>query len=812
MKRRRGTTTHAKHPDGVASGHTAASAQGASAAAMFHSYVRPALLVLVTALLVSTPLVASESLLTHGTFATWHVMWLALAAFSLVGSTLVTNHSHRWTWADLCVAVLVGWHLLSAYLCDGNQRHAWNAAWQWAAYGAMAIVLRQQLTSAKETRALVGVMIALALAVSLHALYQYGYSQPQARAEFAKDPETVLRNSGINAPKGTPLRALAESRISSLEPTAEFALTNSLAGYLLPWLLVALAVAFWSVQRGYSWKTVVTLLGIAVVIAGVLVLTKSRTAWLAAAGGCALIPLFCRRSGWQLDWRWPAGFAAVVLVIGLVAVAAKGLDAEVLSESPKSVLYRLEYWRGTAALIADAPWFGVGPGNFQERYVNHKLPEASETIADPHNFLLEVWSTAGTPALLALLALMFFTAWQLSSKSPATLLATELPETPAPADPKVDRTGELKIGHFAIYAGAVVGLLLAGILGFVTFQPLETTRESALNPAEGAVGGVPIVWLTAAAAFLLCYHGLKDWVERGQLPLAAIVIALLALLVNLLAAGAAIFPGVCNAAWLLWAIALSRDEDPNARDSELPAFADGFTWNRSQALSMGIAVAVVLALIGCYFTEYVPIVHGRMLLARAIAERDDGQLKASEILHEDAIAADPWSPDPWRSLAELRFGSWLVQTRDQNRWKEFLQALKKYEQASPHHYPMFEQQGDWLLLAARRIKSSEHLQLAAEAFEKAVQCYPNSAFLHAQLAAVYAEQDRAADARREADVAARLDDLCPHKEQKLESRYLHDPRWPLGQRVENQPTAKSVVDKLRGLDRPQSAPAEEKQS
>ncbi len=52
-------------------------------------------------------------------------------------------------------------------------------------------------------------------------------------------------------------------------------------------------------------------------------------------------------------------------------------------------------------MIADHPWLGCGPGNFQDFYTQYKLPEASEEIADPHNFLLEIWATAGTPAATA---------------------------------------------------------------------------------------------------------------------------------------------------------------------------------------------------------------------------------------------------------------------------------------------------------------------------------------------------------------------------------------------------------------------------
>ena len=57
-------------------------------------------------------------------------------------------------------------------------------------------------------------------------------------------------------------------------------------------------------------------------------------------------------------------------------------------------------------MIADRPWLGCGPGNFQDVYTQYKLPEASEEVADPHDFLFEVWATAGTPALLALLGVL----------------------------------------------------------------------------------------------------------------------------------------------------------------------------------------------------------------------------------------------------------------------------------------------------------------------------------------------------------------------------------------------------------------------
>ena len=91
-----------------------------------------------------------------------------------------------------------------------------------------------------------------------------------------------------------------------------------------------------------------------------------------------------------------------------------------LSEAPKSLLYRWQYWRGAAAMMADYPWFGCGPGNFQTYYTAYKAPEASETVADPHNFLLEVGAGSGAPALAALVALLAVFSWRVGRACGAT--------------------------------------------------------------------------------------------------------------------------------------------------------------------------------------------------------------------------------------------------------------------------------------------------------------------------------------------------------------------------------------------------------
>src|SRR5262249_9011447 len=131
-----------------------------------------------------------------------------------------------------------------------------------------------------------------------------------------------------------------------------------------------------------------------------------------------LVPLVGGQGLSRLNWRIAlAAILCLALLIG-GALAMKGLDAAVLTEATKSLGYRLQYWRSTLAMIARHPLLGVGPGNFQDYYTQFKLPEASEEIRDPHNFLLEVWATAGTLALTALCAALALFAWRTGSTPP----------------------------------------------------------------------------------------------------------------------------------------------------------------------------------------------------------------------------------------------------------------------------------------------------------------------------------------------------------------------------------------------------------
>ncbi|MCA9181664.1 MAG: O-antigen ligase family protein, partial [Planctomycetales bacterium] len=290
------------------------------------------------------------------------------------------------------------------------------------------------------------------LALALQGLEQVFVEMPAERAKYLADPEAMLaQNPDLDLPAGSPMRKRFEDRLLySSEPYATFALTNSLAVLLSGGLvlLCGLGVAGWRRQLGNeresnsaeptglsasagselrSWRPLVretdaerraTLsagsgprswlpliaFSMAVLVIGVCwFLTRSRIAYLAVAVG-GLAWLLTGRRRLRANGRLVAG----VLAGGGLTLVAAGLwlwrnDRLVLSEAPKSFSYRLEYWAATLDMLGDHGWWGVGLGNFQSYYPAYKLPAASEIIADPHNWPLDLCVSLSLPVGLLLI-------------------------------------------------------------------------------------------------------------------------------------------------------------------------------------------------------------------------------------------------------------------------------------------------------------------------------------------------------------------------------------------------------------------------
>lgn len=709
-------------------------------------HVPGVLLAAVVALLVATPILPSEAATVAGTHATLGVLWcLLLGCWSLAAATQLVP-AMRLDWTLVAGFVLIALTALSVIVMGstGGGRPALNTLWVWVNYGIGAFLLRQLVTSPVQSRAVIAVMVALAIGLSMHACYQFFVSQPAFRNEYKANPEKYLREAGYSTDKQSIERKHIEDRIFSVEPTSTFSLTNSLAGFLAPWLIIALGMRFGGQFKGNVHRTRIAIAIAALLILGCLLLTKSRTAIIAACLGGVLLFLYDRRGGFQVGWKIPAVAAGLLVLVGLGVVVAGGLDAEVLSEAPKTLLYRLEYWRSTAAMIADYPLLGVGPGRFKAFYTAYKLPQASETVADPHNFLLEVWATAGTPALLALLAMVVVFALEVWSRRQITICEPATPQSPALDSPTYDAG--------FVLAGALVGLLF----GFLLAASVQSA--SFLSSRNAAIPGL-LLGLPAAGIF---WWSIAGWIREGELRPPQLAIGLIVLGVNLLVAGAASFPGVAQTAWILIPLVLSLNQPATP-----PPTRHWRSW-----IAAGASVILFAA---CYFTSYSPVLHSgsAMSAAELIPFQSTDQLAAH---YEQAAAADPWAAEPWQRLAQTRLTAWLRTGYEQD-LADFRKAADEYACRELPSTPAAEQRENWYLQIFARSKKPEDLDEALAAARLAAQRYPASARIHAELAAVWKLAGDDSAAQMEANEALRLDQLNPHLEFKLKNQHLPQYVW-----------------------------------
>ena len=506
------------------------------------------------------------------------------------------------------------------------------------------------------------------------------------------------------------------------EPIATFALTNSLAAFLTPWLVLLGGMAFGKVPRRKRRPGILVCL---IPLAACLLLTKSRSGYVAAGVGLLLAWLTCREQTVRIRWKWPLAMVAIVAILAAATAATRGLDRELLARASRSFGYRVQYWQSSWQMIADHPLIGCGPGNFQNAYTRYKLPEASEEVADPHNFLIELWATAGTPAALALigvLACFFGTVWR--RKRQRSLEREE---------EKHDR-GQTTDGWRHILAGGAGGFLLSVPVGWLGAAP----------PGAAAVLlGLP---LAAGTVWLLL-----GWIREGRLPGVLPAVACAALLVDLLATGGIGLPSVAGTLWLLVALGLQGERPRNLH----PAAA----WT---ALAGAMALAVA-----CYGTAYSPVLACQAQLR--MAESDPA--RAVEHL-EAAAAADPLANEPWRQLAAIQFENWW-QAPDEQVFARFEEADAKTLKLAPNSAPAWLASGDWHFRAASKADSptgkpaDEIRQKALAAYRRAVMLYPNGAVYRGKLAEAYRASGDMPAFRREAELALQLDGLTPHADKKL---------------------------------------------
>jgi O-antigen ligase len=777
------------------------------------------LLAIVTALFVAEPLFPNDSPPMLGLGLPMVMLWLLPAGLWACREIVAGRFRIRFGWIDAAVLLLAAMHTSAAIWAtvDGSPRPAVNALWNWIALTIGFFLARQLITTTREARAVMGAMIALAAALSVYGLFQQFYELPMTRQEYLENPDAMLRSSDMWYEPGSPERELFERRLETAGPLGTFVLSNSLAAFLAPWFVVLCGLAFGA--AGNRKRLIIT----AATIAACLLLTKSRSGCLAAAMGLAVVAVAHYATKYRAS-RKTYLIAAVCAIILISAALTVGLLVpQAYSKAAASLGYRLQYWQSTALMIEDHPWLGCGPGNFQNAYTKYKLPEASEEITDPHNFLLEIWATSGTPAMAALLAALGCFGFSVCRVRACTHQINDSQTSRVRActhqvnDSQLGAKLASSYSTIFILAGAACGFPVAWVLGII---------------AGNSPGAAAILLIVPAAACGIAL--LYDWIEHGRLPAALPALGVAVMLVDLLTTGGFTSQGVSGSFWLLLAIGLGAIRDENGSEAEKnhkgqagkpfqkstgideagckqpsPLPSPGGRGDASKqlpsplpspsgrgeetaiqpsplpspkgrgdimTLPRGAAIAafilIIAAAVACFFSAYSPVLRCQGDLQSAQHELEEGRPDRAIEKLKAAAAADPLSSEPWRQLAELTLQSWL-RLPTASSFDDFEHYNRMMLQLSENSAPAFLASGDWHLAAFSKgtwtdeRQRSAALTSAIQAYEKAVQLYPNKALNHAKLALAFKAAGDQSRYREEADLALRLDDLSPHLESKL---------------------------------------------
>jgi len=330
-----------------------------------------------------------------------NLLCCAPALLVLLRRAIDGTYRLRLDWSHPLLALLASWTVLSAVWADDSFAAVVSGT---TFFGAVALLWGAvQLVRGWGEFRLVGAVTFGLMVVLLASGMIYRFIEfPDLQRQWNMNRQQILHERGWD--EGSFPARQFEKRVVGGELTGFTASPNTFGAAVVLTMLVALGLGLQRTRDdGRGWLVFVALtLGAG---AWLLYYTGSRTAGLTPflAGGLLTVAFFLR------PWLVRHSILALWIGVGLFVLASGALVGHGLYHGTlfhDSLTFRWKYWVGSASVFFEHPWLGVGSYNFGQSYLAHRLPDASEEIKDPHNFIVRTFVELGAVGGLLLLAWM----------------------------------------------------------------------------------------------------------------------------------------------------------------------------------------------------------------------------------------------------------------------------------------------------------------------------------------------------------------------------------------------------------------------
>jgi putative inorganic carbon (hco3(-)) transporter len=145
-----------------------------------------------------------------------------------------------------------------------------------------------------------------------------------------------------------------------------------------------------------------------VIMTAALYLTYTYAAWVAVLASFAIVLLIQNKQ--KIRGRWfPILFLVGLLLLGSQWNSQKFKDFRMINPRSSSES-RIMIWKAAVKIIQDNPVFGIGAGNFQEKYLEYQRyfpPYLEWAVPHPHSLYLAFWLYSGIVGLAAFIYLVW---------------------------------------------------------------------------------------------------------------------------------------------------------------------------------------------------------------------------------------------------------------------------------------------------------------------------------------------------------------------------------------------------------------------